>query len=1089
MAAAVLLIGVTVWRLTEGPLHVDFLTPYLERALASGEKAPRVEIGETVLSWSDWAHTVDLRARAVRLADANDFTIATLPDVSVNLSLRALLQGVVAPTDIEIFGARVTLVRWSDGSFDFGLDKDEAEAAGPAEPADLSILVPGILAELLSDSTPERPLSFLKSVRIVDGSLTMIDRKLGAIWRAPSARIEVRRHARGLAGGMTLRLALGEQTADVQASFRHEKAAGRSVFLTQFSGLRFEALASLVPDLAPVSGLQVALDGSLTAVLGAGGRVQSLAFGLSGGPGVLSLPAWLPEPLPVQGLELHGRMDGAAQRLEIEAASLQLGPQAGSAEESGPTFTLTGVAGVEEGDLRIEVDARATGAPAKDLKHYWPSGLAPGARDWVAENIPEGRAEDGWLKTVLRVPAGDFAAAEIELLAGGYRYRDLEVHYRRPMPPVEGVSGIATFDQRRMSFDVKSGALDDLVLRAGDIQILDFDKARQRIDIGLTVAGPLASALSLLDHESLRLISNLGIDPAGAAGEAVVHPRFQFPLIRDLTFAQMDVTAEAELTGVGLQHVQLGRDATNGHLKLELAEDTMTVSGPVEFGGLPIELDWREHFDRRSGPRSIFGIVVEELGDADREALGLGLAPYLTGPVSATLLIERFRDRRSNLEAAMTLDRAGLSLPFLSWQKPPGTPGNLRLVLALEDDKVAGLETIELNAGSLSTRGAGRFDAEGAFSWLHLEELILGATRLSDVTLVREAGVFDITLGGGVLDAAPFMARWGAPEEAAETGEPPAPFRLSAPRLEAATFAEGRYLEDVAFTLDRDDAGWRILSVQGKVPRALWTEEGLDRGAARRSRPHAGRAAERGGHDDELLAGDAGEAAEPVPRDGSFTLDYRAAEVGGYRLEAATEDLGAVLRALDLRDTIQGGRLRLKGRSDGPIPGSPLKARLKVKDYVLVGAPTLASVLSMASLTGLLDTLGGNGIYFDRLSSDFTLIDGVAHTELLHAYGSALGVTAKGKIDFGKAELDLEGTVVPAYTVSRILGAIPLLGPLLTGGEGEGLFAFTYEMTGGIDDPKVAVNPLSVLAPGFLRGLFGGLDGAEATVFPKRPEK
>ena len=79
--------------------------------------------------------------------------------------------------------------------------------------------------------------------------------------------------------------------------------------------------------------------------------------------------------------------------------------------------------------------------------------------------------------------------------------------------------------------------------------------------------------------------------------------------------------------------------------------------------------------------------------------------------------------------------------------------------------------------------------------------------------------------------------------------------------------------------------------------------------------------------------------------------------------------------------------------------------------------------------------------------------------------------------------------MVPAYTVSRILGAIPILGPLLTGGEGEGLFAFTYEMTGGLDDPQVAVNPLSVLAPGFLRGLFGGLDGAEATVYPTGPER
>ncbi|MDH3596031.1 MAG: hypothetical protein OEM93_14410, partial [Rhodospirillales bacterium] len=85
--------------------------------------------------------------------------------------------------------------------------------------------------------------------------------------------------------------------------------------------------------------------------------------------------------------------------------------------------------------------------------------------------------------------------------------------------------------------------------------------------------------------------------------------------------------------------------------------------------------------------------------------------------------------------------------------------------------------------------------------------------------------------------------------------------------------------------------------------------------------------------------------------------------------------------------------------------------------------------------------------------------------------------------------LDLEGTIVPAYTFNRILGAIPILGRILTGGEGEGLFAFTYEMKGALDDPEVSVNPLSALAPGFLRGLFGGIDGDEATVYPEGRER
>ena len=68
----------------------------------------------------------------------------------------------------------------------------------------------------------------------------------------------------------------------------------------------------------------------------------------------------------------------------------------------------------------------------------------------------------------------------------------------------------------------------------------------------------------------------------------------------------------------------------------------------------------------------------------------------------------------------------------------------------------------------------------------------------------------------------------------------------------------------------------------------------------------------------------------------------------------------------------------------------------------------------------------------------------------------------------------LKGTVIPAYTINRILGSIPILGQILTGGKNEGLFAANYALRGRLDDPVVTVNPLSVLAPGILRKLVGG---------------
>jgi hypothetical protein len=117
---------------------------------------------------------------------------------------------------------------------------------------------------------------------------------------------------------------------------------------------------------------------------------------------------------------------------------------------------------------------------------------------------------------------------------------------------------------------------------------------------------------------------------------------------------------------------------------------------------------------------------------------------------------------------------------------------------------------------------------------------------------------------------------------------------------------------------------------------------------------------------------------------------------------------------------------------------------------------------------------------FSDLDIPFTQHEGVITLKDGRVHGTALGFTASGKIFTYAEVMDVEGTLVPAYAINSALGNIPFIGGLFSGGEkGGGVFAATYKMTGPIEKPKVTVNPLSVLAPGFLRKLFGIFDGAD----------
>jgi uncharacterized protein YhdP len=173
--------------------------------------------------------------------------------------------------------------------------------------------------------------------------------------------------------------------------------------------------------------------------------------------------------------------------------------------------------------------------------------------------------------------------------------------------------------------------------------------------------------------------------------------------------------------------------------------------------------------------------------------------------------------------------------------------------------------------------------------------------------------------------------------------------------------------------------------------------------------------------------------------------------------------------------------MRVTATARGPAPTSPLDAEVRITNFRLVDAPTMARILTLGSFTGIRNVMQGEGIGFDSLTGEVVFDRGRLTTELLHAYGPALGVTLQGLVDLRGETIDLNGVVVPAASTNKVLGNIPVLGRLLTGGEGEGLFAVSYDVNGPLGEPEVSVNPLSALAPGFLRGLFGRLGELKQT--------
>ena len=155
------------WRISRGPIQLDFLTPQLEATLAPPDGSATIDIGSTALEWDPIDRDLDVRVHDLRILGPGGTALATLPAIAVSISPGPLLLGTVAPRAIELIDPRIHVVRAADGHLEAGIGD------GPA--ADTTRL----LGSALLGSTPGtsgRGVGAIPLLRVRNGELVVDDR-------------------------------------------------------------------------------------------------------------------------------------------------------------------------------------------------------------------------------------------------------------------------------------------------------------------------------------------------------------------------------------------------------------------------------------------------------------------------------------------------------------------------------------------------------------------------------------------------------------------------------------------------------------------------------------------------------------------------------------------------------------------------------------------------------------------------------------------------------------------------------------------------------------------------------------------------
>lgn len=996
-----------------------------------------------------------VRMQNVTLSNAFGAPVARFERVETAIKLWPLFWGQIQPRAVRISGGTLRLRRDADGTFDLAFGPEGEFSSGAS------------VAKVLADIADIFSSDALSSLDIVDASQVNVrfeDGMSGQVFSVAGGRLTLFNSDLGLQLSAAFGLESGGQTAEALLTFFTDKGDAGARMSADFQNLRPTDIALQLPQMAWLTGLQAPLSGSVRLRIEASGELSEMTGTLGLGAGRFQFDQTTP-PVTIQSGKAEFSYTPVGQRLTFK--TLELSTSAGKIKANGHGF-------LSRGSLQ---DPRAiVGQVTVPTASIAPEGvlagglnLTDGALDFKLELNPFSvrigqftattgtdrirargkldRSDNVWraaldvsAKTLSRngflafwpialkkntriwldrnITKANLRNVELALrwrentpanFATNFEFRDATVTYLKTLPPIENAVGRGSILRNVMS--------------------IELDKGTVNLDQGasIDVAG------------SVMRVPDL----------AVKDPPARFDLKTDSTVHAALILLDKEpfrfLTKAGM-----GTDILTGRARLNIG---LMLPLAVKIGLKEVDFDVTgQVFDARSDvlvPGRVLSAPVLRVAakKTGMRVSGKGLIDRTGFDGTWSQAFGPTRRGQSKFKGTIRLDdrmARDFRLGF-----PKGTfRGAARAVLALDirrDAPLAFRLTSDLDQIGFSLPQLGWSKPRAQTGSLVVEGH-LGKAPIVDKIALKAAGLSAegriLLKPGGGLNKAEFsrvaLDGWlnaGVTLTGRGIGTSPAvSVHGGVIDIRKTSFGQGRGGGGNAGPID--------LALDRLVVSNGITLNGF-----------TGNLTTRGG-----ISG----TFEGRVNDGPTVAGTLAPAKTGTAIRIRSAQAGKVLRAAGVFKNAKGGKMDLilsPRKERGAYTG-----RLTVKKTRLVSASAMAELLNAISVIGLLDQLNGPGIQFNDVEADFVLTPDRVVVTRSSAVGPSIGISLDGTYYTASEKMEMQGVVSPIYLLNGI-------GQIFTR-RGEGLFGFNFRLVGTAKDPKVRVNPLSILTPGMFREIF-----------------
>ncbi len=1027
------------WVLYQGPISVPFLKPYIIKALNSRQTEFSLDVGEVNIELVRSIQPVKIIAKNVVLKKNDDTLRVSTKKMFLSFSIRALLQGMIAPSTITVRNPELFVFTT------YGIQKDKENEINLRK-AEYYLNSFNRFLDRFNAQDKIYPESYITQIDIQNASLEFHEVDLGRKWLFSNTNLNFTRGLTNLKLSANGVADLGDRMATLGAEAKYDLISQKIKISAQFSDL---VVSDFIKKIGGgISNLDIPLDGTINADIDFKNilsnpenllkdidtAVENIAFDLKGGAGTIEFENNKHFDYKIDSFNLSGDIKGGLDVIKLSKAELSTGAQ--------KVLLKTSIYGYKKyffekslDDFKIELSADINKLKMDDLAKFWPRYYAEPAWLWCKENLYGGEYQDASFSFTW---AYDKKTKNIELtkLKGTAGIDDGTVSYLEGMPEVNHVYGQALFDIGIIDLTLDKGVSDGILLDSGRVKLYDLDKFNNYIDITIKGDTSIKDALLYINHPPLQFADELGIKPDMIEGDVNVDLNLNFELYEDLKPEDIKVKTNAVLRDVTLKNAFDGKNLTASRIDLHINENGLDAKGNAVFEKLPVQFSYNHTFGKNIQSKGHFAFTY------DQKAAGIfGIKhalieePYVMGYafVNADLIK---KDNKTTIDLSADLKHMAIDYDFLGFSKKQDEDGTIKAKIDLADARLKNIPLFELTHRDFMLKGSVLLDNQGKnIRKINISKIegpkTSAQAEISFSNTKKEHVKFSVS--GNSYDLTELFAK-----------------REDEQKQKAKTSDAGNDDDGVEDLPDTDI----FVSVDN-----LWTnpDTPIKNFSGSANIKHGI------GFEEVHMVGNYGS-----DRSIKLNLDYAPRPNGEHFLTIESNNAGSTLKVLRLYQNMSGGILKIEAKRD---KYKKFIGHAKLRDFKIRNTPLLAKLLTVASFSGMLDLLKGDGLVFSHFDAPFTYQNKKLKINDAKMFGNVIGLTATGYVNRVTEDIDIKGIISPAYGLNSMVGKIPLLGKMLAGKDGT-IFAANYTITDTIDEPKIDINPLSLLSPNSVKELF-----------------